>query len=337
AKGEQDKQRTFRRYFFEDYPAYPFEIPSSGITIEFIGTGIHMLSKYIDDDHYTSNSVEVFTDSKKKFDTRWGTDKYLIDNKTIYDFESAGFYMGGDCPYEINKTYDGNSLIARIIGSAYGVQVFRYNNTGLAVDPIHLKKVIISESKELNEIKSLVPYNKMPSLNEIKENYSSTFVEISDDDDEKDINLNEDGWYAYDVNQIVNNDFNVNNNYVKNDYTEIIIEKDETNLHRQHITPEKPTDPDPEKPTDPDPEKPTDPDPEKPTDPDPEKPDQDEPDDSDSSDYSSILKKILVAIKELPRNIYDKFKDLITSNGISSNVPEVEEGKSWFEIGRAHV
>src|SRR5699024_12559392 len=53
----------------------------SGITIEFIGTGIHMLSKYIDDDHYTSNSVEVFTDSKKKFDTRWGTDKYLIDNK----------------------------------------------------------------------------------------------------------------------------------------------------------------------------------------------------------------------------------------------------------------
>src|SRR5699024_1516767 len=102
---------------------------------------------------------------------------------------------------------------------------------------------------------------------------------------------------------------------VKNDYTEIIIEKDETNLPGQPITPEKPTDPDPEKPTDPD----------------PEKPDQDEPDDSDSSDYSSILKKILVAIKELPQNIYDKFKDLITSNGISSNVPEVEEGKSWFE------
>jgi len=47
--------------------------------------------------------------------------------------------------------------------------------------------------------------------------------------------------------------------------------------------------------------------------------------------YTGLLQDITNAIKALPTQLYDKFKDLITSNSGSSDVPEVEEGKSWFE------
>lgn len=290
-----------KNYFFSDYPAYPFEIPTTGVMFEFIGSNIHVDTADTSSTSWITNTV--------KFKSGYSTERNR-QNFGITHEAQLGHHGGVTGTYFLDKLYDGNSLIARPSSEIVGFSTDRFNFFNLDGLPLSLKKVIITKKFEAIDYAALVPYGETPPFLEIERNFTSTFKDAIKDDvipnpdgTVKIDDLDDRAWYAFAVPEI-NTDlpnFTVGNDYVSNHYNTVEIHAP-SSPPGFTVRPSEPENPEEEWSDEDDDDNDTNPD----------NGDNDNgggssPGDDDDENSSDILERILAAIKALPKQIKNEF------------------------------